>query len=326
MLSSKDIKQSALREISTRRQVARTKAIDEKNLLEKAYPELKQAEKNLQDCGIMLNIAVISEDGTAENARNKLALAQQNYASVLAKLGRPADALEPKFTCKICDDTGYVDGNTCNCVHELMQKMRRKEIEDKSSLSITHFNALNLKYYPDKKDPLLNQNIRQYMGELIADLTAYAEDFDKNSANLLLFGNSGLGKTHVALAIAGVALSKGFDVVYLSAPEFFSKIEHYHFNNQPELESTLIETVTNADLLILDDLGTELISAFTISTLYTLLNARMANKSPTIFTSNITDGAILEKRYTEKISSRISGSCEPFRFMGDDVRHIKAME
>ncbi len=326
MLSSKELKQSALREISTRRQVARTKAMDEKALLEKAYPELQAAEKNLQDCGIALNLAVISDDGNPESARQKLALAQQNYTAVLAKLGRASNALEPKFTCKFCEDTGHVDGKTCSCVHELMQKMRRKEIEDSSSLAITKFDTLSLKYYPDKKDTLINQNIRQYMGELIADLTAYADDFDKDSANLLLFGNSGLGKTHVALAIAGVALNKGFDAVYLSAPEFFSKVEQYHFNNQADLESALIDTVTNADLLILDDLGTELISAFTISTLYTLLNARMANKNPTIFTSNITDGALLEKRYTEKISSRISGSCEPFRFMGDDVRHIKAME
>ena len=142
----------------------------------------------------------------------------------------------------------------------------------------------------------------------------------------MLLGNAGLGKTHAALAIAGKVLEKGFDVIYVSSPDFFSKLEALHFGQDSAgEEEMLLRTAAGADLLILDDLGSEFNSSFLISTLYSLLNNRLGAKLPTIVTTNITDGALLEKLYTEKISSRLS-SFVPFLFMGDDIRAQKAEE
>mgnify|MGYP001072190118 CR=1 FL=1 len=246
--------------------------------------------------------------------------------SLLAESGRPADALEPHFTCPKCQDTGSVNGRTCECVHKVMQQLRRREIEALSSLSISSFDTMELRYYPSRTDDKVGGAIRPYMTDLLADLRSYAEDFDHHSESLMLFGNAGLGKTHAALAIAGIVLEKGYDVIYVSSPDFFSKLEGLHFGSDPaDEEETLLQTAANADLLILDDLGSEFNSAFLISSLYSLLNNRLGAKLPTIVTTNITDGALLEKLYTEKISSRLSAFV-PCLFAGDDIRTQKANE
>ena len=219
-----------------------------------------------------------------------------------------------------------MNGRTCECVHKVMQQLRRKEIEALSSLSIASFDTMELRYYPNRADEKVGGAIRPYMADMLADLRSYAEEFAPHSESLMLFGNAGLGKTHAALAIAGIVLEKGYDVIYVSSPDFFSKLEGLHFGADPAgEEETLMQTAAGADLLILDDLGSEFNSAFLISSLYSLLNNRLGAKLPTIVTTNITDGALLEKLYTEKISSRLSAFV-PCLFAGDDIRTQKAAE
>ena len=248
-------------------------------------------------------------------------------AALLAASGRPADALEPKFTCKKCQDTGVVDGRTCSCVHKVMQALRRKEIEGLSSLSISSFDTMKLEYYPSVADPEVGESIRTYMAEVLADLRDYAADFSPATReSLLLLGNAGLGKTHAALAIAGEVLRQNYDVIYVSCPDFFGKLEALHFGSDPNgEEEALFQTASNADLLILDDLGTEFNSSFFLTNLYSLLNNRLGAKLPTIVTTNVTDGALLEKLYTEKISSRLAGFVQ-IKFFGNDIRVQKANE
>ena len=253
-----------------------------------------------------------------------LSKARQELTALLAASGRPADALEPKFTCKLCQDTGSVQGRTCTCVHKLMQGLRREEIEALSSLSISSFDTMELRYYPNTMDEKLGEPVRTYMGGLLEDLRSYAEEFDHNSESLMLFGNAGLGKTHAALAIAGIVLQKDFDVIYVSSPDFFGKLENARFDSSEDAE-TLLRTASAADLLILDDLGTEFVTPYFITTFYSLLNNRLGAGLPTIVTTNIADGSLLEKRYTEKISSRLS-SFVPCLFAGEDIRGLKAAE
>ena len=157
------------------------------------------------------------------------------------------------------------------------------------------------------------------------DLKQYAEDFSPTeSESLMLIGNAGLGKTHAALAIAGLVLEQGHDVIYVSSPDFFGKIEASRFDPSGDAD-TLLRTASTADLLILDDLGTEFVTPYFITTFYSLLNNRLGAGLPTIVTTNIADGSLLEKRYTEKISSRLS-SFVPCLFAGEDIRGLKAAE
>lgn len=325
MRTKRELYQEAMRAVALRRQTARANAEDARAAAEAAVPALRHAEEEVRVRGVRCALAGASgKDRTAAAAA--LAKAKQDLTALLASSGRPADALEPHFTCKKCQDTGTFEGHTCICVHKLMQKLRREEIESLSSLSISSFDTMELRYYPNTMDDKLGEPVRSYMGSLLAELRAYAEEFDRSSESLMLFGNAGLGKTHAALAIAGIVLEKDFDVIYVSSPDFFSKLEALHFGADPGgEEETLLQTAAGADLLILDDLGTEFNSGFFLSTLYSLLNNRLGAHLPTIVTTNITDGALLEKLYTEKISSRLSAFV-PCLFAGQDIRSQKAQE
>ena len=325
MRTKRELYQEAMRAVALRRQTARANAEDARAAAEAAVPALRHAEEEVRVRGVRCALAGASgKDRTAAAAA--LAKAKQELTALLASSGRPADALEPHFTCKKCQDTGTFEGHICICVHKLMQKLRREEIESLSSLSISSFDTMELRYYPNTMDDKLGEPVRSYMGGLLAELRAYAEEFDRSSESLMLFGNAGLGKTHAALAIAGIVLEKDFDVIYVSSPDFFSKLEALHFGADPGgEEETLLQTAAGADLLILDDLGTEFNSSFFLSTLYSLLNNRLGAHLPTIVTTNITDGALLEKLYTEKISSRLSAFV-PCLFAGQDIRSQKAQE
>ena len=323
--SGNDFLKNAARAVAARRQVARARAEDARAEAEAAIPALRHAEEEVRVRGIRCALAGAAGKDRTEAAA-ALADAKQKLTALLAQSGRPADALEPRFVCPKCQDTGSVNGRTCECVHKVMQQLRRKEIEALSSLSIASFDTMELRYYPNRADEKVGGAIRPYMADMLADLRSYAEEFDHHSESLMLFGNAGLGKTHAALAIAGIVLEKGYDVIYVSSPDFFSKLEGLHFGADPAgEEETLMQTAAGADLLILDDLGSEFNSAFLISSLYSLLNNRLGAKLPTIVTTNITDGALLEKLYTEKISSRLSAFV-PCLFAGDDIRTQKAAE
>ena len=325
MRTRNELYQAALRTVSARRQRAKAAAQDARAQAEAAVPELRAAEDALRACGVRCALAGARGAGRAEAAA-ALAEARQKRDALLAASGRSPQALEPKFTCPLCQDTGVAQGKTCQCVRREMQRLRREEIEAMSSLSVTRFDTMKLDYYPNTRDPQTGRSVRQYMAELLADLQDYAAAFDLDSENLMFTGNAGLGKTHAALAVAGAALDKGYDVIYISSPDFFSRVETLHFGSDPAGEKdALLETVTGADLLILDDLGTEFNSSFVISTLYSLLNDRLGRRRPTILTTNITDGTLLEKLYTEKVASRISAFV-PYRFLGDDIRLQKAKE
>lgn len=325
MRTKRELYQEAMRTVALRRQAARANAEDARAEAEAAIPALRHAEEEVRVRGVRCALAGAS-GGDRTAAAAALTKSKRELAALLASSGRPADALEPHFTCKKCQDTGSFEGHTCECIHKLMQKLRREEIEKLSSLSVSSFDTMELRYYPNTMDEKLGEPVRTYMGELLEELRAYAEEFDRSSKSLMLFGNAGLGKTHAALAIAGIVLAKDMDVIYVSSPDFFAKLEALHFGSDPSgEEETLLQTAAGADLLILDDLGTEFNSSFFLSTLYSLLNNRLGAHLPTIVTTNITDGALLEKLYTEKISSRLS-SFVPCLFVGKDIRGQKARE
>ena len=325
MRTRNELYQTAIRTVSARRQMAKARAEDARAQAEAAIPALKAAEDEVRACGVLCALAgARGADRTAAAAA--LAAAKEKRDALLAASGRSPLALEPKFTCPVCQDTGVADGKTCQCVRREMQRLRREEIEAMSSLSVTSFDTMKLDYYPTSPLGQTGQTVRQYMADLLADLRDYAAEFDLDSENLMFTGNAGLGKTHAALAVAGAALDKGYDVIYISSPDFFGRLETLRFGSDPDGEKdTLMDTVCGADLLILDDLGTEFNSSFVISTLYSLLNDRLGRRRPTILTTNIVDGTLLEKLYTEKVASRISAFV-PYRFLGEDIRLQKSRE
>ena len=170
----------------------------------------------------------------------------------------------------------------------------------------------------DDFKPAYRCPLREYMGKLLNYCRGYAAKFSQNSPNLLFMGHTGLGKTHLALAIADAVLEGGHDVLYTSAAALAAQLGREHFNYTTNDE--WLAACQEADLLILDDLGTEYITPLTISVLYELINTRMLTHRPTIYTTNITDQSVFVARYTEKVSSRMLGGCKMFKFFGTDQR------
>ena len=263
----------------------------------------------------LLSIFQLIVDSAAAAA---LKTADERLTAAYATLGLGPEGFVPHYTCPTCKDTGMVNGRPCSCVAEAARTLRREEINAASPLALCSFDTFELDRYPAEPEPELGGTPRDYMGKVLAYCQRYANSFTPESRGLMFIGSAGLGKTHMALAIADTVLNRGFDVLYTSSAALAAQLGREHFDRAAE--DPWLDACKEADLLILDDLGTEYISQLTISVLYELINTRMLCHRPTIYTSNIVDSSIFEARYTEKVASRILGSCQIFKFFGTDQR------
>ena len=322
MRTKEELFRAAKDRLSQQHQRALSLALQNRQQAAERLPELTALEDEARRCGF--EAARLAATG-AEKAKVQAMLdageqARARRDALLRGAGIDPASLEPAYACPLCRDTGRVNGNTCECLVRMARRLRREEIAASTALSVSRFDGLDRRLYPDVFDPALGDTQRHYMSQLLDQLEEYANTFDYRSVSLVLRGNAGLGKTHAALAIAGVVLEKGYDVVYISAQELFGRLEKARFDE----DDSLMEGVLEADLLILDDLGTEYVSPYVLSCLYTILNTRIGNRRPTIYTTNIVDGTAFEARYTEKIASRLGGECEDFLFVGEDIRQLRA--
>lgn len=304
-------------ELSSRRQRAIIQAQQRK---EEAYARLPRL-LTLDNLNISLGLEMgrLSAAGApTQQVTEKKQLLDEvaaERAAVLKQGGYPADFLQPRYTCPVCEDTGRKNGLPCACVKALSQKLRREEINARFPLSLCRFENFKISYYSDVKEENIGISPRDQMTQVLEHCKSYAASFGPASPSLYLFGETGIGKTHLALSIVSEVLKKGCNVVYVSSQSLFFELQ----NNREEA-AALLDTLLEADLLVLDDLGTELVNAFVISNLYNLVDTRLGRKRPTIYTTNIIDPALLEGRYTEKISSRLLGGCQLYRLLGDDLR------
>lgn len=242
--------------------------------------------------------------------------AQQASRWHLVHNGYPADYLDIHYTCPKCNDTGYTDNSAmCECFSKLCGKLEADEINKHSHLELSSFDTFNLSYYKDN-DYFTMKRIFEY-------LKSYADNFTTDSENILIFGETGLGKTHLSLAVANKVLEKGYSVVYDSTINILHEIEKEHFSYEHSSEMT--DLVMKTDLLILDDLGTEYLTPFYSSTIYNIINTRLNFKKPTIISTNLTHEEIQE-RYDERVVSRITTQYKNMQFLGTDVRWQKKKE
>ena len=222
---------------------------------------------------------------------------------------------KPKFTCPLCSDTGRRGDALCTCVQQLVREMRAAELNAAFPLELSTFEAFRLEKYPVQIEPSLGIPMREQMENVLNYCRQYAHDFSLSNPSLYLYGSAGLGKTHLALAIAREVLQKGYGVVYVSAQSAFDAMEKERYSGGDTLAA-----LEAAQLLVLDDLGTECLSPYTASCLYSLVNTRVGRRLPTIYTTNIVRDEDLQRRYTEKLVSRLLGSCEMLAFCGEDIR------
>lgn len=249
--------------------------------------------------------------------------AQQNVKKLLEKHGLPEDYLEVKYTCPECEDTGIVGTRLCSCHIELLKELAYEEAGKNSPLRICTFDDFKLSYYSDKAPTKKEPSPREKMADILEYCKAYAYSFDTNSQSVLMLGQTGLGKTHLSLAITGKVIEKGYSVLYNSAQNFFRELQNERFgkSGSSAFENMMLE----CDLLVIDDLGAEFSTSFTIAALYNIVNTRINTGLPTIISTNLTLPEI-EKQYLNRISSRLIGEYAILHFEGSDIRQLRNEE
>ena len=315
-MTNEELTRRALAVVAGRRQKALTLADDALRAARSAIPQLAEVEQQQMEAGLAAARAGVA--GAQQEKQAALARCAALEAQRDELLRAAGFCAKPKFTCPLCHDTGLYKGSTCRCVAQVARTLRREEINAASPLALCGFDTFDVTRYPAEVEPELGGPPREYMAKVLQFCRRWAENFGPQSPNLLFMGGAGLGKTHLALAVADAVLEKGYDVLYTSSAALAAQLSREHFDR--DSEDSWLEACKEADLLILDDLGTEHITALTISVLYELVNTRMLCHRPTVYTTNITDQGIFEARYTEKVSSRMLGNCKMFKFFGVDQR------
>lgn len=283
----------------------------------KAEPRLKEMESKQAAIGAGLAIKALSDPEGLSELRQQLEALSAEKKRLLAQNG----VEEPVVSCELCNDTGYRDGKICDCVHALATKIATEQMNELMPLAASRFEDFDLEYYPDKTLPG-GANPKRRMTAIFHALKEYADGFDPNtSPNLLLLGQAGLGKTHLTMSVISVLLEKGFLPVYASSQNLFDHLEKEKFSRE---NIGLLDKVLQSDLLVIDDLGAEMNTVFTRSALYNLVNSRLLTRKPVIINTNLSMREI-EERYSARVSSRLIGSFEAYKFLGDDIRQIKAM-
>ena len=261
-------------------------------------------------------LAAIGEKNQALQAESRALLREHGY---------PTDYLDDVPLCPICKDTGHDGAHLCACLRDIYRGLQAGELSNLLNLGEEHFDAFSLDYYDDRTiDPRFGMTARENMAEIRTFCQKYADTFGPASLNLFLVGGPGLGKTFLSSCIAKVVSESGCSVVYDTAGSLFSRFEDEKFGRgiDPETAQSEINRYLNCDLLILDDLGTEMTTSFVISTLYTLINTRLLRKKQTVISSNFSLDS-LAKKYTPQIMSRLEGEYEVLTFFGKDIRKLK---
>ena len=283
-----------------------------------ANPELGRIDRELTAKGSEIAMTALSGD---------LVKLEQLQAAI-TELTRQKKAIldaagicEIEIECPLCSDTGYVKGKICDCVKELAKKITFEHLSKEMPINECRFDNFNLKFYPDTEDAN-GINPQKKMAGVFNLCRDYAKNFSPTSPNLLFLGDAGLGKTHLTLAIVSEILESGHDVIYGTAYNLLSTVEKEHFSKEG---GESYDAMLAADLLVIDDLGTEFATSYTLSVLYNLINSRLLAKKPTIINTNLSISDI-EKRYSARIASRLVGCYTARKFFGKDIRQIKAME
>lgn len=288
------------------------------------FPRVKELEKQISMGGIKTARAVLA-GGDVKKAVSKLRdqdLAMQaEVKRILTDNGYPANYFEPKYFCKKCEDKGYYDINgktvRCACMKSALVTCACAELNRYAPLSLSTFESFDLEYYDKSINPKVKTSPYEHMSKVFRLCQNYADNFSKNSESILMSGETGLGKTHLSLAIANEVIKKGYGVVYASAPPIISKLEKEYFSS--DKDDSLFSMLADCDLLIIDDLGTEFYSQFAVSQFYNLFNSRMLSNKPIIINTNLTITELKEK-YTDRFVSRICGNARQLDFLGRDIR------
>ncbi|SKB55055.1 DNA replication protein DnaC [Lachnospiraceae bacterium] len=287
---------------------------ERKASIRRDVPGFHELEKEIADAAIESAARYMEGDESAiADLREKISRLSEKKTALLLSSGHPADWLSPIYDCPDCKDTGYIGTEKCHClkqklINALYAQSNLMEVLDKENFSTC-------------KMDLFSNNVRPDMEKAYNDARTFVKTFANTYTNMLFLGNVGSGKTFLSNCIAKAMLDEGYSVVYFSAFRLFRALADHTFraNGETAEDNEFYSNIFNADLLIIDDLGTETVNSFVRSELFLILNERHLRRHSTIISSNL-DLARIKEDYSERSFSRILSGYDLYRFKGEDLR------
>lgn len=323
MAYSKEVLQKGRQRLADRK--ADKESRYNQNLLEayRQQPRLKEIDHLLRASMTKVAQTVFTEGGDPVAAMEQIKqenLALQQERKLLVATSFAPNFLDESPVCSHCGGSGYIGSTMCSCLSALCREEQRKQLWQLTDGS-QRFECFRLDYYSDRLEPEYGASCRTIMKRNLEHCQSYARAFGPDSGNLIFNGGTGLGKTFMSACIANVVVDKGYSVAYESAAQLFKKLEKNRFSPSEETR-TEVAKFTDSDLLIIDDLGTELSGAFVTAALYDLLNERLLSGKSTIISTNLS-AEEMAKRYSPQIASRLGGNFKGLTFVGEDIRVLK---
>jgi DNA replication protein DnaC len=286
-------------------------------------PRLKAIEAEMIKLSIDITRAILNKtqapEVLMEQLRKKHMDLKIEKAEILSSNSFPVDYLEPGYQCKNCKDTGYINNSKCKCLiqKEITNLYQQSNLGE--NVKNENFDQFRLDYYSDEKDENGNSPMDN-MKNIYMKCIRFVQGFDDHNLNMLFIGSPGLGKTFLCNSIAKDLLEQGKNVLYQVSSELIDLVRKYKFDFENEsTNSSSLNEIYNCDLLIIDDLGTELPTQFSSLVIYNILNKRLLNNKKMIISTNLNTDELI-KSYSERIYSRLFGNFNMYKFYGEDIR------
>lgn len=303
--------------------------IEEENLLkerreeiEKKIPEIMKIEREIARLGLRLSMDMISGgkdiDSLLTAQKERITELRVRKSELLVSRGYPLDYLELHYRCGRCRDTGYIGAQKCPCFKSKLIELYYEDSDIKRILRENNFSNFDIEVYSSSRRASEPKSPRKNIEDTLSKAWNFIEEYQSSSENLLFFGGPGTGKTFLSHCIAKELLDRGWFVVYKTSEELVSDLKRIRFETAPELEDILL----NCDLLIIDDLGSEQITDFSKTELFTFLNKKLLKGSKMLVSTNCGLES-LSQLYSERISSRLLGEFTLCKFYGNDIRISK---
>ena len=283
------------------------------------YPEILELDTTIQKLCLNLSMAAlrgITDQNELNNIKEEITDLRAKKYEMLVSHGYNPDYLNLHYNCPKCKDTGFIGIDKCSCFKSKLIKLYYKDSDLEAAVKTNNFKNFNINLYSNHKLNDERYTPRKNIEDILEYITGeYLPNFKNSNTNLLFYGNSGTGKTFLSWCIAKELLDKGFLVVYKTSDDLLRALKDIKFNNDTDLENLLI----NCDLLIIDDLGSEQITDFSSTELFTLINKKILKNKKMLISTNLSL-PLISKRYSERISSRIIGEFKLFKFFAEDIR------